>query len=407
MVSSRATPKILIFEDIDSDYRDLRKAVVDSGFHPVRATNAEEFRAHSPWSDFALIIMDLFLGEGPGAEKLGIALTQAVHAQNPNVPIIVASSRGPERDAVADSFRAGAKDYVDKAVLLQDVGGTLKRLLSEAARSYEERGEEEFPLPIAFLVRDFRRSKTEPRRRVERMVELFEVTLKIITFALISAHRESITRLVPLSLRVAFARPSLGHLSKMIDALPEPANFLQKLGNAAHNARFRDLCASLTSVRNEYVGHGVMQSDAVYEKVLVAHEPEIMELLKLAEPLRDLRLIWIGSAQSVFEDGSHEYQAKVFRGSNPEAVSEQILMPRGVRAPTVLLAQWPASEVVDVHPWCQYTVCEQRCLNTKLFMYRLARYGELWLLDHTYGHALQTRKGWTEFQQIIGTAAEE
>jgi hypothetical protein len=126
----------------------------------------------------------------------------------------------------------------------------------------------------------------------------------------------------------------------------------------------------------------------------------MIELLGLLKYFRQWRLVWPSRPDAEYDEFVYN-EAKVFRGSNPEPTFTS-LRTRLLINPTdhVHLVNEELTESQDLYPWCQYLVCEQ-CLNRKLFLYRLAREGEIWALDHIYGHALQTRKGWPEVKAII------
>lgn len=408
MTSARQA-QILIFEDTDADFERLRESIVRLGYRVTRANTPDAFRKHAPYRDFVLVVMDLFLGRGPSKQKVGIDLTREVKEANPNLPVIVVSLLEPARSDVAESFRAGATDYVDKTTLYDDIDAVMERVLVAAAAAREVPGEDDFPLPMAFLLRDFSRSQTNARRRLERLIEFVEVTQKLVAFALLSTADPKTTKdLISVDIRRGMLRPSLGHYSKLIDALPLPNGLLRDLASQVRRSRYREITATFVTVRNDYIGHGVLQTDAVYEHEVRRLEPLLREVLRAVDSLRQLRLIWFSSATR--KATVEEFEAKVFRGSNPEATVSRIDVPKDVAgqilSDRVYLTDWPVRNVVDLFPWCQYTVCEQRCLNTKLFIYRMLRHGEVWLLDHIYGHSLQTRSGYGEIQTILNVSDE-
>jgi CheY-like chemotaxis protein len=394
----KQTPKVLVFDDTVGEYAKLRPRLEGAGYRPVHAQTREEFAKYSPWTQFALIIIDMFVGDSSGP-AVGIDLTREVHRRNPKVPIIVSSTWEPMRDQVAESFRAGARDYIDKDILLENVDDVLNRYVREAGEAWLKDAEDELPLPMAFLLRDLRRYKSSPRQRLERMIELFEVTLKMISFAMISAQRARIEEL-PHDLREAFARPSLGHFSRVIDAIPSPNGLIHAIAEAAHRPRFREITGSLTRVRNDFIGHGGLQSDAMYEKQVDAHEPEILELLRSLDAFRAMRLVRLGPPAIV--DGKQQYETSIFAGSNPEPELGTASFDSGLLDTSkVYFTDESRNEVLGMDPFCQYLVCE-RCLRHKLFLYRLARQGELWMIDHVYGHSIQTRSGWDTYRRILG-----
>lgn len=395
----RTRDKVLVFEDTDQDFELIRKAFQAAGYQVVRAKKPEEFHDKAPFDEFVVVLVDLFLGKGGNAEKVGIELAREIKQKNPSLPVIVASNQEPSRNDVAEAFRAGAWDYVDKQDLLRDLSGTLKRVL-ESNVDDEARAEEQFPLPMAFLYRSFRRTLATPKRRLERMIELFEVTLKLTTYILLSAKRTELPALLPVNVRAGLERPSLGHFTRVLSSLTEVDGFVQPLSKITRRPTFRQICQDLVGIRNEYIGHGVTQANAVYERLLRDNVEKMMELLHMLSSLRQWKVVKPNSSR--FLNDGYEHDLLVLQGSNPEAPTERIQTQLELR-PTdhVHLVDEHFTESLDLFPWCQYLVCEQVCLSEKLFVYRLCREGEIWALDHVYGHAIKTRTGYQELMKIL------
>ena len=392
--------RALVFEDIDLDWERLRRALNEAGFDVTRASTPDEFRAYAPYIQFQLILVDIFLGKLPDLQEVGIQLTREIKEMNSDIPVLVVSDREPDRMIVADAFRAGAADYVDKKEFLKHALNVTKRINADSDHK-RRRVEEELPLPMAFLYRDYLYSHTTFKRSIERMVELFEVTLKLATFPLLASHRAELQNLLPRDLREALARPSLGHFAHALNVLPEVSGFLRPLSQATRSKRFRGLCQKFIELRNNFIAHGISQTDLVYERLVNEHDAALKELLGLLDCFRHLQLLWPSKAE--FEGEYYVYdEARIFRGTNPE------ITPTKIRTKLVFkftkhvhLVDEAFSDSVDLFPWCQYLYCEQVCLNRKLFLYRLAREGEILGLDHIYGHSLQTREGWNEVKAII------
>lgn len=401
MSPARHRQKVLVFEDREDDFILVQGALRTAGYHVTRAASPEDFREHQPYDQFVLILMDLYLGK---VQKVGIQLTREVHDVNPHVPVVVVSSKEPGRHEVAEAFRAGAFDYVDKYELLRDVTAALSRVHALAEDREELRMEAQLPLPVAFLYRDLLRSHSSYRRRLERMIELFEVTLKVMTYSLLAVHRTTAQVVLRKELRTALTQPSLGHLMSALTQLPETDGFLHRLWVVAQRRDFRDLGASFIQLRNDYVGHGAPQREPVYAKLVSRHQPRVDELLQMVSCLLEWQLV-VPLHSDLLEDGI-AYELRVFRGSNPEPTVDQRvarLTLKPIRH--VHLVDSNFVESVDLFPWCQYLACEQ-CLNEKLFLYRMCRHGELWLVDHVYGHMQQTTSGWPELQTMLGVVSQ-
>lgn len=399
-MKAKPRKKALVFEDSEEDFIPINDALNSVGYQVTRASTPDEFRKHKPYDKFQLILMDIFLGRGPDKQEVGLTLTEHVHQVNLHVPVVVVSSNEPSRKEVAEAFRLGASDYVDKDELLRDISAALSRVQAMAENQEELRLEAQLPLPIAFLYRDLRRSHTSFKQRLERMVELFEVTIKVVTFSLLAAHRTNLREVLRKELRASLAQPSLGHLLSVLAQLPEPDNFLHHLMQVVHRRDFREISGSFVQLRNDYIGHGAPQREPVYQELVLRYQPKIEELLHMLGCFLDWQLVFPLHSESLRSD-DFEYELKVFRGSNPEPIVRKRVASLALKpTKSVHLVDGAFQESVDLFPWCQYLVCEQ-CKNEKLFLYRMGRHGEVWMIDHIYGHALQTRSGWSELQALL------
>lgn len=392
---------VLVFEDRDEEFEPLGRGLSEAGYHVTRAATPDEFRAHAPYAHFCAVIMDLFFGPVRSRDKVGIALTKEVHTCSTHVPVLLVSSFEPGGHDVAESFRAGARDYFDKDELVRNLRSIMASVVESGRETAGRLAEEEFPLPIAFLLRSFNQQHGSAKVRLERLVELFEVVLKSLFCALMGASRANARQDLPSDLRIALRRPSLGHFAEAIRRLPAPEGFVKPLADVAHSRRFGTICERLIQLRNEYIGHGVTQAEAVYEGLLRSERNEAKELLDMVGCLREWTLAWYDSVHPT--ERSFEYEFLVFQGSNPEPTPTRISTSLILRPNRhVFLLSGDRSAAVDLFPWCQYLVCQERCLNQKVFLYRMCKEGELWMLDHIYGHSLRTRNGWKELQAILG-----
>lgn len=394
--------KILVFEDTNEDFNSLEGYLRAGNYQVVRAVTPEEFYGHAPYADFAAVLIDYFFRGN--REAVALPLTQSVHEKNPSLAVILMSRRRPPRHEMAQCFRAGAADYFDKDPYLKDVCMIIERARSHQILSEEDLFEQEFPLPMAFLYRDFRGSRATSRTRLERLVELFEVTLKSVTYSLLAANGPRLDKALPEEVRNGLIRPSLGHFLRVITSLPVPNNCLTDLYKMTKRGKFRNLCSDFINLRNEHVGHGILQSNAVYEKLLEEFTPKLKELFKMLIMFRNYKWICVDSA-SMVED-KNEYIVKVFRGANPFSVFEQVTTRADLRLASkrVYLVNDEMSESILLFPWVQYTICDV-CLTDKLFLYRLCREGEVWLLDHVDGHTKRTNEGWHEVVSAVDFVA--
>jgi len=398
-----ARQKVLVFEDLETDWELIRQALRKVGYEPERAPDRASFFKRAPYTDFAFILIDLFEGPAAPENRTGLDLTREVHAANRDIPIVVMSSLEPSRRDVADAFRAGACDYIDKQVLFADPLAAIGRAKEMAENADDLRLEAELPMPMAFLYRNFRRSHTSPKRRLEKMIELYEVSLKLVSFSLLAAHGVRASTLLPAEVRDALSRPSLGHFLATINGLPEPPGFVAQLWRAATRPRFKTLTQEFTALRNNFLGHGVGQPEPVYVGLLNENEPKLLELLQILSVLR--RWSFVVPLKTQFPEEGYEYEMKTFRGSNPEVFvgkvetalelrpGKHVFLVNGVDG-----AWW---EKVDLFPWAQYLECPKPCFQEKLFLYRLAREGQVSLYDHVYGHSMETREGFKNVRALV------
>jgi DNA-binding response OmpR family regulator len=406
MANPMSTPKekILLFEDLKTDYESLWTALNAAGYEIVHAETPDKLRQHANNGRFAAAVIDFFLGQFPNADPVGIKLTRELKELHPTLSVFLISDQTPDRNQVAEAFVAGASGYVDKKVFLADVRTFLEEARSRLGVSDEQRQEDEFPLPIAYLLRDYRHSRSTYKRTYEKMMELFRATLYFSTFTLMAAHRASLHELLTPKLRAELGRPSLGTFENLLVKLPAAENFLRPLTTAVATKKFRKLCSSFISLRNRTQGHGMTLAEPEYKKLVGDHADDIAEFISRVNCLRRWRLV--RPLNTLLDDNDDNvYEALVFQGSHPFA-TQTCLRTNLLIRPTkhVHLLDEELTDSVDLFPWCQYLECENRCHNEKIFLYNSAHENEIWMLDHVVGHSLMTRQGWPEVKQLITVA---
>jgi two-component system KDP operon response regulator KdpE len=121
------TPSVLLVEDELPMRRVLRSAVGAQGYRVWEAGSVNEalhaFAAHSPQA----VLLDLGLPDGEGFDLV----TRIREASD--VPIIVISARGDERDQVR-ALDGGANDYVTKPFREAELLARLRAILRTASR---------------------------------------------------------------------------------------------------------------------------------------------------------------------------------------------------------------------------------------------------------------------------------
>ena len=120
-------PSLLIVEDDPDGAVSVKEAACDAGFDVTLAATAGEgeslFQAYPP----DLVLTDLVLPDFDGIELL-----RRLRQADSRVPVIVMTAYGSV-DSSMDAMRAGAYDYVQKPLNLEDLESTLRRAM-EASR---------------------------------------------------------------------------------------------------------------------------------------------------------------------------------------------------------------------------------------------------------------------------------
>ena len=100
--------KILLVDDEEIFLRPLAKTMLSAGFLVDTASSVPEAREKLKTDEFDLVISDVRM---PGTD--GIEFTRTVHAEFPDLPVILMTAYGSIRTAV-DAMKAGAGDYLLK-----------------------------------------------------------------------------------------------------------------------------------------------------------------------------------------------------------------------------------------------------------------------------------------------------
>lgn len=149
-----AGPKVILIEDDPRIRRFVRVALESHGFRLVEAETAREGILHSASDQPDLILLDLGLPDADGLE-----LIRQVREWS-NLPIIVLSARGQERDKVA-ALDAGADDYLTKPFGIDELLARMRAALRRASLPPE--GSVEPVLTVGDLQIDFVRRQVKAR----------------------------------------------------------------------------------------------------------------------------------------------------------------------------------------------------------------------------------------------------
>lgn len=104
--------KVLVVDDSPTDLHLITGYLMNNGYTPVTASNAEEAIQKALSEKPDLVLMDVVM---PGMN--GYEATRAL-SKNPdtaNIPVLIISSKGQDTDKIW-GMRQGAKDYLVKPV---------------------------------------------------------------------------------------------------------------------------------------------------------------------------------------------------------------------------------------------------------------------------------------------------
>ena len=119
-------PTILIVDDEETHSRALARFLTRRSYAALVATSAAEARSTLAKSRPDLVLLDLRLGDDDGVTVLREAQTA-----DPDLPIIIMTAYGSVDTAVA-AMKAGARDYVQKPIDLEELALIVERALNEA-----------------------------------------------------------------------------------------------------------------------------------------------------------------------------------------------------------------------------------------------------------------------------------
>jgi len=123
-----AGPRILLVEDSSTQRRVVSRLLAQAGY--TGTFQAEDGVAALELLERtrpAAVLTDLFMPRMDGLE-----LVERIRDAHPQLPVILMTSGGSERTAVA-ALKAGAADYVVKSHLAAELAGVLERVLAAAA----------------------------------------------------------------------------------------------------------------------------------------------------------------------------------------------------------------------------------------------------------------------------------
>jgi putative nucleotidyltransferase with HDIG domain len=171
-IRARKAARILVVDD-EAHVRSMISATLErQGYEVLVASGGREALEAIDQDGFELILTDIVMQEGNG-----LALLERIHAQNPNLPVIMVTAIHDISVAI-DSMRRGAYDYLLKPFEREHLVATVQRALEHRQALQESRTYQQNLEQVV-------RARTEMlRQAMEDLEHSYDVTLEALGDAL-------------------------------------------------------------------------------------------------------------------------------------------------------------------------------------------------------------------------------
>src|SRR5579864_4557355 len=171
-MKARKAARILVVDD-EAHVRSMIAATLErQGYEVMVASGGREALEAIDQNSFELILTDIVMQEGNG-----LALLERIHAQNPNLPVIMVTAIHDISVAI-DSMRRGAYDYVLKPFEREHLLATVQRAIEHRQALQESRTYQQNLEQVV-------RARTEMlRQAMEDLEHSYDVTLEALGDAL-------------------------------------------------------------------------------------------------------------------------------------------------------------------------------------------------------------------------------
>ena len=171
-MKARKAARILVVDD-EAHVRSMIAATLErQGYEVLLASGGREALEAIEQESFELILTDIVMQEGNG-----LALLERIHAQNPNLPVIMVTAIHDISVAI-DSMRRGAYDYLLKPFEREHLVATVQRALEHRQALQESRTYQQNLEQVV-------RARTEMlRQAMEDLEHSYDVTLEALGDAL-------------------------------------------------------------------------------------------------------------------------------------------------------------------------------------------------------------------------------
>ena len=240
----------------------------------VYASDGKEALEKLKQEFFDLVILDLMM---PPDKWGGLWFLEEVKKVGIRIPILILSVEGTQGETIK-ALRLGARDYVMKSVVDQELLSQVTKILGDIPAEVENNVVLSFPTPLALPYKRYQNT-TNPTSRLKRLMEFYEVALKISCFVGLGEMQVSeYESEIPQSLSQSILQnPSFGtwnqFRNRISNDLPRSSAFYQ-----LHGAFDDNSISAIIKTRND-ISHVAEPSERVAIEHLEVFEKDLQSFL--------------------------------------------------------------------------------------------------------------------------------
>jgi hypothetical protein len=282
------------------------------------------------------------------------------------------------------------------------------RVTAAKASSTAEAVDQRYPFPLAYCFRSMQ-AELSYARKWAKLLELYEVTVKYLTFVMLASLRE----LSPAT--IAAASPSLEGLKRppgtgfwhqacfaLLKALRQQGSFIDRYLTALGGKAVQKAHAAseeFLPLRNDTRGHGFVEEEAQYQARYEQHVGKMQLLLEFVGPLADYALIKVGDGLRK-RQGVSSFPAKLLVGSHPLFPVQQYETAENVDT-DCLLHDPQTGKYLSLYPWLLLEHCPA-CFREMVFLFDRCDDKGIVLREYPTNHTCTRSVIWpAEFRAIL------
>jgi DNA-binding NtrC family response regulator len=274
--------KILLVDDEEIFLRPLSKTILSAGFLVDTASSVQEAREKLSGDEFDLVISDVRM---PGTD--GIEFTRALHAEFPDLPVILMTAYGSIRTAV-DAMKAGAGDYLLKPFEPDEMLLLIRRTLEihdlRVADKYRvEKNQETF---------EFRKTVVCESRAMRRLQEDVESVIPLDTTVLLTGETGTGKQLIARGIHYGGPRKNGPLVEINCAAIPETLFESELFGFAK---------GSFTGAASDRKGHFHLADGGTLFLDEIGEVPLLLQT-KLLSAIQERKFMRIGGSRQIDVD---------------------------------------------------------------------------------------------------------